>query len=349
MHRGHDFPRVRASVSGGRLTNRLRVSARRLRLTIALVAAALLSSSPLVFAQQATAGSGPSNSSGMLLSSLPRAGDRIFIEPLVVKDADIDNQITTMPLFMGGFHGSQAFQNLITIEKRLWYNFSLQVGTQYDAVFAPDLTTSGFEFEEIQGKYLVYENAAHEIMATFIERALFSPQDSLVSKQSYPLQLNSYFLFNKGLGDVPVRFLRPFAIQSDVVWTQPFGSAPQPLAPYLGGAYYDQAFRFDFALEYSLLYLNDVVGQSVPSFLQHLTPAVELRTITNLSNNGFYGQTAGYLSYELNYQAPWYQISVAYQRSFGPDAPFAGQALLLYATYFYDDLLRRLGFNPTPF
>jgi hypothetical protein len=285
----------------------------------------------------------------MLLSSLPRAGDRFFIEPLVVKDADIDNQITTMPQFMGGYHNSQAFQNLLTIEKRLFYNFSLQVGTQYDAVFAPHLATSGFEFEEIQGKYLIYESAVHEFMATFIERALFSPQDSLVSRQSYPFQLNSYVVINKGLNELPISFLKPFAIQSDAVWTQPFGTSPQPLAPYLGAAYYDQALRFDLALEYSMLYLNDVVGHSVPSYLLHLTPAIEARILTDFSNNGHYGQTAGYLSYELNYQASWYQISAAYQRYFGPDAPFYGQSFVLYATYFYDDLLHSWGFNPTPF
>lgn len=284
----------------------------------------------------------------MLLSSLPRAGERIFIEPLVVKDADIDNQITTMPQIMGGFHKSLVFQNLLTIEKRLTYNFSIQVGAQYDALFAHQIKTADFQFEEVQGKYLVYENAAHEIMVTWIERALFSPENSLVSRQSYPFQLNSYFLFNKGFGDLPISFLRPFAIQSDAVWMQPFGSTSQPLAPYIGAAYYDQTLRFDFALEYSLLYLNDVVGVSVPGILKHITPAVEARTLTNLSNNGYYGQTAGYLSYEINYQGPWYQISFAYQRSFGPDAPFAGQSFLLYATYFYDDLLRKLGFNPTP-
>jgi hypothetical protein len=324
------------------------LSLRDVPLAIVIITLGLLLTGTSAPAQQDGTNSGPASSSGMLLSSLPRAGERIFIEPLVVKDADIDNQATMMPQFAGGYHGSHFFQNLLTVEKRLWYNFSLQIGAQYDAVFAPGFTTSGWEFEEIQGKYLIYENAAHEIMVTWIERALFSPQSSLVSKESYPFELNSYFLFNKGFGDLPISLLRPFAIQSDGVWTQPFGSAPQPLAPYLGAAFYDQALRFDLALEYSLLYLNDVVGRSVPSFLMHFTPAVEMRILTNFANNGYYGQTAGYLSYELNYQAPWYQISFAYQRSFGPDAPFSGQSFLVYATYFYDDLLRKLGFNPTP-
>jgi hypothetical protein len=330
------------------MTSELRISWQYPLLTAFIFAATLLLPSAPALAQQGPPGLEPPGSSGMLSSTLPRAGERIFIEPLVVKDADIDNQITMMPQYMGGYHHSSAFQNLLTIEKRLWYNFSLQIGAQYDAVFTPHFTASGWEFEEVQSKYMFYENPTHEIFATWIERVLFSPQTSLVSRESYPAQLNSYFLFNKGFGDIPISFLRPFAIQSDGVWTQPFGNAPQPLAPYLGAANYDQALRFDFALEYSLLYLNDVVGHPVPSYLVHFTPAVEMRLLTNFAHNGYYGESAGYLSYELNYQAPSYQISFAYQRSFGPDAPFRGQSFLLYATYFYDDLLREWGFNPTP-
>ncbi|MHB1563320.1 MAG: hypothetical protein ACYCXP_04390, partial [Leptospirillum sp.] len=84
-------------------------------------------------------------------------------------------------------------------------------------------------------------------------------------------------------------------------------------------------------------------------FLAHLTPAVESRTLINLSNNGYYGRTEGYLSYEMNYQADWYQLSLAYQSPYGQDASFEGQRYVFYTTFFYGWLLRKMGYHATPY
>jgi len=284
---------------------------------------------------------------GLYSSALPKAGERIFIEPLVVKDADIDNQITLVPQFGGAYHDSHIFQDPFTIEKRLTERFSLQIGTQYTALFAPNLQTSNFQFFSLQGKYMLFLNAPHEIMASLIVKALAPSQLGKIG-QDNPLTIYSYLVFNKGLGDLPWRLIRPFALQSDIAWIQPVGAGQEPLADYYGLADFDQTFRFDLCLEYSLLYLNDIVGIRVPNYLAQLTPAIEARGLTNLSNNGYYGRSAGYLSYELNYQSSWYQVSAAYQQSFGADAPFRGWNIFLYYTYFYDDLLSRLGLAPTP-
>ncbi|MCL5044828.1 MAG: hypothetical protein M1336_06025 [Deltaproteobacteria bacterium] len=289
----------------------------------------------------------PEGSTGLLGSSLAKAGDRIFIEPLVAKDPDIDNQVTAVPQYVSGYHRSSSFELPFTIEKRLTPSFSLQVGTQYEQLFAPGLAPGGLEYGEVQGKYLFYVNAPHEIMASFIVRVLALTGMHDVG-QGPPAQVNSYLLFSKGFGDLPVWWLRPLAVQADVAGLVPIGQGQEPLAPFLGLANFGDMLRFDVAVEYSLLYLNDVVGLRMPVILNQVTPAVEVRTLTNLSANGYYGQSAGYASYEVNYQASWYQVSVAYQRSFGPDAPFRGASWLVYVTYFYDDLLERLGFNPTP-
>jgi hypothetical protein len=287
------------------------------------------------------------NATGLYSSALPKAGERIFIEPLVVKDADIDNQITLVPEFGGGYQDSHIFQDPFTIEKRLTGRFSLQIGTQYTALFASHLQTSNFQLFSLQGKYMLYLNAPHEIMVSLIVKALVPSQLGQIG-QDNPLTVYSYFVFNKGLGDLPWRLIRPFAVQSDLAWIQPVGAGRQPLADYYGLSDFEQTFRFDVALEYSLLYLNDIVGVRVPSYLAQLTPAIEARELTNLAKNGYYGRTAGYISYELNYQTSWYQLSAAYQQSFGANAPFRGWNALLYYTYFYDDLLSRLGLDPTP-
>jgi hypothetical protein len=95
--------------------------------------------------------------------------------------------------------------------------------------------------------------------------------------------------------------------------------------------------------------LHDIEGVRMPDFFAHLTPAVESRTLVTLSHNGFYGLTEGYLSYEMNYQADLYQVSVDHQQPYGADSSFVGQRYVLYTTFFYGWLLKKMGDHSTPF
>ncbi|MGC8529848.1 MAG: hypothetical protein ACP5OP_06580, partial [Leptospirillia bacterium] len=290
----------------------------------------------------------PNTTTGMLSSGLAHAGNRIFLEPLIVKDGDIDNQLTLMPAYGGMLGKSSAFTTPIMLEKRLTHHFSLRVDTHYIALWTPGRTYEGFQYAGLQGKLLLYENDPHEIFTTFIMRGITPVGGSAVG-QGNPFTLYSYIVFNKGLGDLSSRYLRPFALQTDVAGIVPFGNGPMPLSDFVGTYDYGNSFRFDGALEYSLMYLHDIEGVKMPDFMAHLTPAVESRTLVNLSNNGYYGLTEGYLSYEMNYQADWYQVSVAYQQPYGADSSFMGQRYVLYTTFFYGWLLKKMGYHSTPF
>jgi hypothetical protein len=284
----------------------------------------------------------------MLSSGIAHAGNRIFIEPLIVKDGDIDNQLTLMPAY-GGMPGkSSAFTTPVMLEKRMTHHFSLRLDTHYIDLWTPNHTYSGFQYAGIQGKYLMYENDPHEIFTTFIMRGIV-PVGGTPVGQGNPFTLYSYLVFNKGLGDVPVSWIRPFAFQTDMAGIVPFGNGPMALSDFMGTYDFGDSIRFDGAIEYSLLYLHDIIGVNVPAFLAHLTPAVESRTLINLSNNGYYGRTEGYLSYEMNYQADWYQLSLAYQSPYGQDASFEGQRYVFYTTFFYGWLLRKMGYHATPY
>ncbi len=286
---------------------------------------------------------------GVYNSDLARAGERIFIEPLVVKDADIDNQITVAPSLSPGYGGSTLFQTPIALEKRLTHSFSLRLESHYEDVQTPGGAHTGFQYFGVQGKYMFYENAPHEIMATAIVRAT-TPMGYSQAGQGNPMTLYGYLLFNKGMGDIPVSWIRPFAIQTDIAGITPFGSSgPEPLSPYVGLYDFGNSARFDGALEYSFLYLHDVVGWNVPSFLDQVVPAIESRTLINESANGHQGATAGYTSYEINYQTDWYQIGLAYQTPYGVDSSFIGRRGMLYMTFFYGWLLKKMGYNSTPF
>ncbi|AKS22707.1 MAG: hypothetical protein C75L2_00050005 [Leptospirillum sp. Group II 'C75'] len=290
----------------------------------------------------------PNTTDSMLSSGIAHAGNRIFLEPLIVKDGDIDNQLTLMPAY-GGMPGhSSAFTTPIMLEKRLTHHFSVRLDTHYIDLWTPNKGYEGFQYLGLQGKLLLYENDPHEIFTTFILRGITPVGGSPVG-QGNPFTLYSYLVFNKGLGDVPVSWIRPFAFQTDVAGIVPFGDGPMPLSDFMGTYDYGDFFRFDGAIEYSFLYLHDILGVPMPSFFAHLTPAVESRTLVNLSNNGYYGLTEGYLSYEVNYQADWYQVSVAYQQPYGADSSFLGQRYVLYTTFFYGWLLRKMGYHATPY
>ena len=293
-------------------------------------------------------GGSPGTTTGMLASGLAHAGNRIFLEPIIVKDGDIDNQLTLMPAY-GGMPGqSSAFTTPVMLEKRLTHHFSLRVDTHYIALWTPGKTYEGLQYAGLQGKLLLYENDPHEIFTTFIMRGITPVGGSAVG-QGNPFTLYSYLVFNKGLGDLSSRYLRPFALQTDIAGIVPFGDGPMPLSDFMGTYDYGNSFRFDGALEYSLMYLHDIEGVKMPDFFAHLTPAVESRTLVNLSNNGYYGLTEGYLSYEMNYQADWYQVSVAYQEPYGADSSFMGQRYVLYTTFFYGWLLKKMGYHATPY
>ena len=295
-----------------------------------------------------SSGGSSGTTTGMLASGLAHAGNRIFLEPIIVKDGDIDNQLTLMPAY-GGMPGrSSAFTTPVMLEKRLTHHFSLRVDTHYMALWTPGRTYEGFQYAGLQGKLLLYENDPHEIFTTFIMRGITPVGGSAVG-QGNPFTLYSYLVFNKGLGDLSSRYLRPFALQTDIAGIVPFGDGPMPLSDFMGTLDYGNSFRFDGALEYSLMYLHDIEGVRMPDFLAHLTPAVESRTLVNLSNNGYYGLTEGYLSYEMNYQADWYQVSVAYQQPYGADSSFMGQRYVLYTTFFYGWLLKKMGYHATPY
>jgi len=302
-------------------------------------ALAALALPPQISSQSAT---------GVYNSGLAHAGNRIFIEPLVVKDADVDNQLTLAPSWGAAYGGANSFQTPITLEKRLTSSMSLRVESHYEDVITPGGAHSGFQYFGVQGKYMFYENAPHEIMATAIIRGT-APMGGSQVGQGNPFTLYSYLLFNKGMGDIPVSWIRPFAIQTDIAGITPFGSGPQPLSPYIGLLDFGNSVRFDGALEYSFLYLHDIVGVNVPNFLDHLVPAVESRTLINESANGHQGITAGYTSYEINYQADWYQIGLAYQLPYGLDSSFVGKRGMLYITFFYGWVLKKMGIPATPF
>ncbi len=269
---------------------------------------------------------------GIYESFLPRAGDRIFIEPLVGKDADIDNQINLVPYY--GWAGNGHDWGVpVSIEKRLTTRFSMEAATQFDgppASRAGAWTDTGWG---LQGKYLFGLSAKREIMASAIVKGN-APAGPPIASQN-PWALNEYLVFNKGFGDLPQEWLRPLALQSDVGAESPFANAP-------AGRY----LRTDLVLEYSLAYLNDIVGAPVPPGWRQVTPAVEWRNREDWAQ----GEDGGFLSWELNWQAKTWQLSLAYQNPYGAAVSgFAGTQVQLYLTLYYDNLLQQLGFNPTPY
>lgn len=299
---------------------------------VAAAAAAAGIASPAPAQEISSAPAVGGSKTGIYQSFLPRAGNRIFIEPLVGKDADIDNQVNFVPYDQWAGEG-HAWAVPVSVEKRITSRFSVEAATQLDgppAESAGAWTDAGWG---LQGKYLFGLSAKREIMASAIVKGDAPAGPPLFSQT--PWALNEYLVFNKGFGDLPQNWLRPLALQSDVGAESPFADAPD-----------GRFLRTDLVVEYSLAYLNDIVGAPVPPGLRHVTPAVEWRNRDGWEQ----GEDGGFLSWELNWQAKTWQLSLAYQNPYGAAVSgFAGTQVQLYLTLYYDNLLQRLGFDPTPY
>jgi hypothetical protein len=101
------------------------------------------------------------------------------------------------------------------------------------------------------------------------------------------------FYFGKGLGDVPVPYLRPIAITGEV--SRVFSDTPSAVP---------SAWNYAASFQYSIPYLqHDVQAQPISQFLQRLTPLVEV-AMTSPDQ----GTPTGTIAPGVLYDAPTWQL-----------------------------------------
>ena len=150
------------------------------------------------------------------------------------------------------------------------------------------LGASGFQNLETTFKYRVYKNAEHEFVLSVglnIEWGGSGAQD--VGADRFTTYTPTFY-FGKGLGDIPVSWIRPFAITGQVGYAIPGSNSTVTFDSDSGT--YDTEFNprilvWGASLQYSMPYLKSaVVDLGLPDFFNRLIPLVEASMQTPVAN-----------------------------------------------------------------
>ena len=149
---------------------------------------------------------------------------------------------------------------------------------------------SGFQNLETTFKYRVYKNPEHEFVMSLglnIEWGGSGAQD--IGADRFTTYTPTLY-FGKGLGDIPVEWIRPFAVTGQIGYAIPGASSKTTFDPDTGGDVADTEFFprvlvWGASLQYSMPYLkSSVVDLGLPDFFNHLIPLVEASLQTPVSN-----------------------------------------------------------------
>ncbi len=275
-------------------------------------------------------------------------GNRMFIEPLFTEDANVKNEFV-MPFGKFGVQQDGTWREFsFSFEKQLYPGVLSVVleGGRVNRHDGPD-RLAGWDNLEIGVKWEAFTNEPREFVLT---PALFvtvpAGSEHVVEHET---ALRPMLLYGKGFGDLPLKLLRPFAVQGDI------GIGASVREPF------DKDFQYDTVLMYSIPYLNHWVrkadarysiegslrrGFSRGALLGNLFPFVEFNGIRPV--NGDSQEVSSSLRPGILWMGKYVQVSVAadipiQHPRFG-DRPHRGVCFSF--DWFLDEILPRMDWTP---
>lgn len=225
------------------------------------------------------------------------AGARVFPVTLTIDDPGVADE-ASIPTFTAQRQGASGeagpgweYNFGFEFDKRITENFGLGVSTAYTVrTTQGDKTRTGFQNLNVLAKYQAWVNAPHEaIVSLGVVREFGRTGTSHIGADQYG-STTPMLYFGKGMGDVPVPALRPFAVTGTFGYTV----ADRKLKAIAGsdtgadaGLTGVQALQFNsgnanrwvggLSLQYSLPYLRSQVRDyGLPEFVNRLTPLIEV-------------------------------------------------------------------------
>lgn len=218
------------------------------------------------------------------------AGPRLFISTLIVDDPNVADE-ASLPTFFWlpqstdpGTPAPQLYQLNIELDKRITENFGVSLASGYTWLTQPGgKTANGWQNLALGLKYKIYVNADHEFMLSAGVKRLFartgangSNGDVLGNNDTGSTAPVLYF--GKGLGDLPIGFLRPLAITG----TLSYQIADKKLkvtdpSPAFNNGTANQ-WAGGLSLQYSMRYLQAQVKDfGLPDVVNKLTAVAEMQ------------------------------------------------------------------------
>jgi len=226
-------------------------------------------------------------------------------------------------------------------DKEIFPKFSLGA-TETEIFLKPQGQTgmNGFDNLSLSAKYQLVENAPHEfILSVGGEIDLGGTGSKLIGSDSYSTYTPTLY-YGKGFGDLPnvLKYLKPFAVTGTLGYAIPgeAGNADGSLNP--------DVLQWDFALEYSLPYLQQHVEdiEWLHPF-QNFIPLVEFSLNTPVNRgNGF---TTGTINPGILWESKYCQIGAEAQIPInGTTGPNIGA--VFQVQFFIDDLFPKVFGHP---
>ncbi len=207
-------------------------------------------------------------------------------------------------------------------------------------------TRGGLQNLYITGKWQAYTNAAHEFVVSLGVIREFAPTGTVSTGADQYGSTAPTGYFGKGLGDLPIGVLRPFAVTGELsyVIADKALKATQTTDPssglmslqYNAGA--PNQWTGGFSVQYSIPYLQAQVKDfGLPHFIGNLIPLVEVTFSTPASRPNQQG-TAWTIAPGVIYLGHDYQVGL---EALIPGNRTAGQNVGVIAQFhiFLDDLL----------
>ena len=256
-------------------------------------------------------------------------GNRLFPATLTVDDPGVNDELafpTIAKFKTATTPDSPAYtQRDVSAEfsKRITDDFAISISPTWSRLYAPggpNMTgASGFQNLETSFKYRLYKNDEHEFLFSAgldIEWGGSGAQS--VGAERFSTYTPTVF-FGKGMGDLPVAALRPFAVTGVAGYAIPAKSATTTVTvdPDTGDQSYSTEFNprvlvWGGSLQYSMPYLKSaVVDLGLPDVVNHLIPIVEASLQTPVSNTFTSGtMTTGTISPGVLWAGRYMQVGV---------------------------------------
>jgi hypothetical protein len=215
------------------------------------------------------------------------AGDHMFISTLLIDDANVADEASLptfsyLPASTDGGPAPAQYQLAGEFDKRITENFGFAINEGYNWLTQPGAKTgNGWQQLVVTLKDKPYVNDEHEFLMSVGVQRVFTgvgaqgPTGALLGNDPSSSTIPTYY-FAKGFGDIPVGWIRPFALTGEIGYqiadTKLKGSADEPLNNGISNAW-----TGGLSLQYSIRYLSSQVKDyGLPDFVNKLTPVIEL-------------------------------------------------------------------------
>ena len=239
------------------------------------------------------------------------AGARFFPATLSTDDPFVADELSLPTISTIETPEGRETSLSIEIAKRITPNLGIELGEEFMELNPKhEHNASGFGNLELGAKYQFFTSDEHEaILSLGAEVEIGGTGQQRVDADSFSTWTPGFF-FGKGMGDLPenLSLLRPVALTGVVGISIPSSTSTHGSNGEIER--HPNVLQYGFALEYSLIYLQEQVrdvGLSAP--FDRLIPLVEFSFETPL-NRGQNGETTGTINPGVIWSSKYVQLGV---------------------------------------